>query len=140
MQNRRVERMDDHGQWVETAFEDVYRGDMIRFFEGSSSVPMQQNGASVFVVVDKPRPAGNEGNCSVSVLPMGANGVSGLPVMEECPYWENIVVVPQGNFKRIEATGYCAECRCNKACLKAKYSAAYFDQLRDALGFNDALN
>lgn len=132
--------MDDCGNWVETPFEQVYKGEVIRFFDGNSSAPLQQNGSSVFVVVDRPRPAGEEGNCSVAVMPVGSNGSSGLPVLEECPYWGSIVVRPQGRDKLIEATGYCIECRCKMACLKAKHSAAYFDQLRDALGFNDALN
>ena len=92
MHNRRVEKMSDSGQWVQTAFEQVYKGEVIRFFEGNDTKPLQQNGASVFLVVDAPHEVGREGNCSVAVVPMGSEHMNRLPLMTECHYWSNIVV------------------------------------------------
>ncbi len=58
-----------------------------------------------------------------------------------CPYYaENIIVRSYGHDKLIEATGYCTECPQKMVCLKMKYSAEYFAQLREVLGFNDSTN
>jgi hypothetical protein len=140
MRSRRVERRVEGKGWEEVLFEDVRKGDVIRFFEGRECLPMEQNGCSSFLVVDKPRPVGEDGNCKVCVVPANSEGCGYVPVLSGCPYWGNIVVKPQGRDRLIEATGYCTECRYMDSCLKAKYSTAYFDQLGEALGLNDIWN
>lgn len=138
MNSRRVEKMDENGEWVETDFEQLRKGEVVRFFE-SNGTRVEQKGSSLFVVVERSQFVGDEGNCKISVVPYGSNG-NAAPAPTQCPYWENIVVKPQGLDKLIEATGYCADCSYMRACLKVKYSSAYFDQLRNALGFDDRWN
>jgi hypothetical protein len=140
MKGRRVERRVEGEGWKEVVFESVRKGDVIRFFEGNECMPLEEDGATAFLVVDKPQPVGEDGNCKVSVVPANSEGSGFVPVLAGCAYWGNIVVKPQGRDKLIQATGYCTECRYVDACLKAKYSTAYFDQLRDALGLNDMWN
>jgi hypothetical protein len=60
--------------------------------------------------------------------------------MQDCPNWSSIIIKPCGPHKLIEATGYCIECPNKMTCLKAKHSAAYWDQLKEAMGFNDLNN
>lgn len=127
-------------KWEETVFENLLRGDVIRFFEDDSNTPLEQNGSSVFVVVDKPHPVGDDGNCKVSVVPYQSREAANLPALGSCPYWENIVIKPYGADKLVQATGYCLECRYMEACLKARHSSAFVDQIRDALGLNEKWN
>jgi hypothetical protein len=138
MNTRKVEKMVENGEWIETVFEELQKGEVVRFCETQGNKIVEQNGSSVFVVIGEAHPVGEDGNCKVSVIPFGAASTD--PVLTECRYWENIVVKPQGMDKLIEATGYCESCPYMRACLRAKYSSAYFDQLRNALGFNDLWN
>ena len=140
MRSRRVERKVEGKGWAEIPFEDVRKGDVIRFFENGASLPLEQNGHCTFLVVDKPRPVGEDGNSKVCVVPTDSDGSGYVPVLTACPYWGNIVIKPQGPDRLIQATGYCTECRYVDSCLKAKYSSAYFDQLGEALGLNDMWN
>jgi hypothetical protein len=101
-------------------------------------MPLEQKGATVLMVVKGVGLAGEQGNVKISVVPFGSD--TGLKGLTECPYSENIVVKPHGMDKLIEATGYCAECRHMRVCLNARYSSAYFEQLRGALGLDDLSN
>ena len=138
MNTRKVEKMLENGEWIETTFEELRQGEIVRFSEELGNKAEKQNGSSAFLVVGHAHSVGNEGNCKVSVIPL--DSTSPLPVLTECQYWDNIVVKPQGMDKLIEATGYCESCPFMRACLRAKYSSAYFEQLRSALGFDDIWN
>ena len=136
--NRAVERMIEDGRWVRTVFEDLRQGEVVRFFDPDGKTPLEKNGATVFIVVSEARQAGGQGNSKLSVVPFSRDSES--KPLAECPYSGNIIVKPHGMDKLIEATGYCCECRYMRACLNARYSFEYFEQLRSALGFSDIDN
>ena len=136
--NRIVERMTEDCRWVRTSFEDLKGGEIVRFFDPDVKNPMEQNGATVFMVVNEPQQVGGQSNIKVSVVPFKPDTPAGT--VAECPYSGNIVVKAHGMDKLIEATGYCVQCPHMRVCLKVKYSSEYFEQLRGALGLNDIDN
>lgn len=135
---RTVERMTEGGRWVRTVFEDLREGEIVRFFDTQCQMLVEQNGATVFIVVSEARQVGSNGNVKISVIPFESD--RGEKALTQCPYFENIVVRPYGMGKLIEATGCCAECSNMRVCLKARHSSAYFEQLRGAFGLEDAGN
>ena len=136
--NRIVERMIEGGRWVRTTFEDLRGGEVVRFFDPNVKKPLEQNGATVFMVVSEPREVGDQDNVKVAVVPFKPD--TWTEAAEACPYSGNIVVKAHGMDKLIEATGYCVQCQYMRVCLNARYSSEYFRQLRGALGLNDIDN
>lgn len=135
---RSVEKMTRDRGWVGTTFQDLREGEIVRFFDPRSKTPLEKNGATEFVVVYEARRAGHSGDVKVSVVPYRAD--QGENPFAECPHSGNILTKTYGRDKLIEATGCCTECRNMRACLKARHSSAYFEQLGQALGLHDADN
>jgi hypothetical protein len=133
---RTVEKMTEDGRWVPTAFTDLRKGEVVRFWEPNGKAPLEQNGATAFIVVSEPCELGDQSNVKISVAPFSRDVKMGA----QCPCYGNIIVKPHGEDRLIEATGCCLECQFMRACLKARYSSAYFTQLRGALGLDDICN
>ena len=136
--DRTVEKIIEDGSWVATSFEDLRGGEVVRFFDNRAKMPLEQNGATVFIVVSEAQQVNGRQNMKVSVVPFTSD--TGLKALTECPNSGNILVKPQGMDKLIEATGVCTECRYMRVCLKSRYSSEYFKQLESALGLNDINN